>query len=97
MLLFVGASLSFMAEDLNATNKSSWLPVANTLAIGAVCPFVGYLQDLLGRRNITLGGSAIICIGIALIGSAPSFGQAVAGMALSGIGAGVCELSALAG
>jgi predicted MFS family arabinose efflux permease len=36
-------------------------------------------------------------VGIALVGSAKSFGQGVGGMALSGSGAAVCELTALAG
>lgn len=97
MLYFVGACLSFMEADFGAEKVASWLPVSNTLAITAVSPFVGYLQDLLGRRNITLAGSIIIMVGIALIGSAKSFGQAVTGMTLSGAGAGICELTALAG
>lgn len=97
MLYFVGGCLSFMEADLGAEKTGSWLPVSNTLAITAVAPFVGYLQDLLGRRNITLAGSVVIMVGIALIGSAHSFRQAVAGMTLSGVGAGICELSALAG
>ncbi|OQU94613.1 hypothetical protein CLAIMM_00947 [Cladophialophora immunda] len=97
MLYFVGGCLSFMEADLGAEKVGSWLPVSNTLAITAVAPFVGYLQDLLGRRNITLAGSVVIMVGIALIGSAHSFGQAVTGMTLSGAGAGVCELTALAG
>ncbi|KAI1628072.1 major facilitator superfamily domain-containing protein [Exophiala viscosa] len=97
MLYFVGGCLSFMEADLGAAKVGSWLPVSNTLAITAVSPFVGYLQDLLGRREITLAGSIVIMVGIALIGSAHSFGQAVTGMTLAGAGAGICELTALAG
>lgn len=41
MLYFVGGSLSYIVEDLGATTNGSWLPVANTLAITAVAPFVG--------------------------------------------------------
>lgn len=65
--------------------------------ITAVAPFVGYLQDLVGRREITLVGSVIIMVGIVLVATAHTFGQAVTGMALSGAGAGICELTALAG
>jgi MFS family permease len=36
-------------------------------------------------------------VGIALIGGARNFGMGVTGMALSGAGAGICELTALAG
>ncbi|KAI1612526.1 putative major facilitator superfamily transporter [Exophiala viscosa] len=97
MLYFVGGSLSFMEAELHATAHASWLPVSNTLAITAVAPFTGYLQDLLGRREITLAGSIMIMVGQALVGSAHTFGQAVTGMALGGGGAGICELTALAG
>jgi hypothetical protein len=41
MLYFVGGSLSYIIEDLGAAKTGSWLPVANTLAITAVAPFVG--------------------------------------------------------
>jgi len=97
MLYFVGGCLSYIAADLNMATNSSWLPVSNTLAITAVAPFVGYLQDLLGRREITLVGSVIIMVGLVLIGTAQNAGQAITGMALSGSGAGICELTALAG
>lgn len=60
-------------------------------------PFVGYLQDLFGRREITLIGSIIIMVGVVLVGTAHGFAQGVSGMALAGIGAGICELTALAG
>lgn len=75
----------------------SWLPVSNTLAIAAICPFVGYISDLFGRRNITLAGCVAICVGIILVATAKSFAPAIVGMVLAGAGAGICELTALAG
>lgn len=97
VLYMVGGSLAYIEPAIGATGKGGWLTVANTLAITAVAPFTGYLQDLVGRREITLLGSVIICLGIALVASAKAFGQAVSGMAIAGAGAGVCELTALAG
>lgn len=97
VLYMIGGSLSYVEASLGAQGKGGWLTVSNTLAITAVAPFTGYLQDLVGRREITLFGSAVICVGIALVASAHAFGQAVAGMAIAGAGAGICELSALAG
>ncbi|KEF63531.1 uncharacterized protein A1O9_01509 [Exophiala aquamarina CBS 119918] len=97
MLYFVGGCLSYIQAELGAEKNGSWLPVSNTLAITAVAPFTGYLQDLLGRRNITLVGSIMIMVGISLIGGARNFTMGVAGMTLSGAGAGICELTALAG
>jgi len=97
ILYFTGGSLSFIAEDLGITQGISWLPTANILAIAATCPYAGYLQDLFGKRYIALFGSVSICTGCALVGSAHTFGQALVGMALSGVGAAIGELTGLAG
>ena len=84
-------------EDLGLARGSAWLPTANILAIAAVCPYAGYLQDLFGKRYIALFGSFCICLGCALMGSGHSFGQLLAGMAISGAGAATGELTGLAG
>jgi MFS family permease len=97
ILYFAGGSLSFIGADLNITRGIVWLPTANILAIAATCPYAGYLQDLFGKRYIALFGSFCICLGCALVGSAQSFGQAIVGMALSGVGAAIGELTGLAG
>jgi MFS family permease len=97
ILYFTGGSLSFIEEDLGITQGISWLPTANILAIAATCPYAGYLQDLFGKRYIALFGSVSICTGCALVGSAHTFGQALVGMALSGVGAAIGELTGLAG
>lgn len=71
--------------------------MANSLALAAVCPFCGYLQDMFGKRNISILGSSLILLGIILTATAKSFAQAVAGMTLAGGGAAIGELTALAG
>ena len=86
-----------MQKDLGVGLHAAWIPVANTLAIAAIAPLAGYLQDLVGRRNITIFGITVVIVGAALVGSARGFAQVVAGMAISGCGAGISELSALAG
>ncbi|KIW16893.1 hypothetical protein PV08_04083 [Exophiala spinifera] len=96
-LYFVGASLSFIVKDIGSPEKSAWLPVANTLAIAAVAPFVGYLQDIFGRRYMSMAGGVSIIVGIIIVGTSHSFGQAVTGMAFAGAGGAVGELTALAG
>lgn len=96
-LYFVGGSMKFIVADIGGANKISWLPVSNTLAVAATCPFSGYLQDLMGRRYITLLGCGLLVLGIGLVGGAHELPQAIAGMALAGAGAGIGELTALAG
>lgn len=38
--------------------------LANLLSLAAVCPFVGSLSDLIGRRYVAILGSSLICIGM---------------------------------
>lgn len=55
------------------------------------------MQDLFGKRYIALFGAMLLCIGCLVVGTAHKFGQAVAGMAIAGAGAGIGELTGLAG
>lgn len=93
----MGGSLSYVIEDIGGSGLESWLPVANTLAIGATAPFVGYMQDLVGRRYIALLGCILLIVGAVLVGTAHEIYRAIGGMALAGVGAGIGELTALAG
>ncbi|KAK6396573.1 hypothetical protein LTR65_008471 [Meristemomyces frigidus] len=97
ILYFAGATLSFIAADIGAADAIGWLPVANTLTIASVCPFVGYLQDLFGKRYIAILGAMCLCVGCAVLGTAHTLGQALVGMSLCGAGAGIGELTGLAG
>ncbi|KAF2130586.1 MFS general substrate transporter [Dothidotthia symphoricarpi CBS 119687] len=97
ILYFTGGSIGFIVADLGLTSGSGWLPTANILAIAATCPFAGYLQDLFGKRSIALFGSLCICVGCALVGTGHNFAQLLAGMAISGVGAAIGELTGLAG
>jgi len=38
--------------------------LANLLALAAVCPFVGSLSDLIGRRYVALIGASLLVIGM---------------------------------
>ena len=70
---------------------------ANTLAVAAVCPFVGYLTDLLGRRWVCVFGTVCLIVGSIVMATAKSLGTAIVAMTIGGIGAGICELTAIAG
>jgi len=96
-LYFTGGSLSFIAKDIGGAEASAWLAVAYALTLSAVAPFCGYMQDLFGRRNITLIGGLMLMIGCILLATAKKFGQGIVGLAFSGAGAAIGELTALAG
>ncbi|OAL24346.1 hypothetical protein AYO22_05722 [Fonsecaea multimorphosa] len=94
--LYVG-SLPYIVKDIGGSTIDSWFPVAYSLAMASVSPFSGYLQDVFGRRNIALVGGSILCVGIIVVATSHTMGQAIVGMALSGLGAAIGELTALAG
>ena len=96
ILYFVGGELTYIAEDIG-TNLQDWLGTANTLAVAAICPFVGYLTDIFGRRWITIFGSVLLVVASVLVATMHGLAQGIVGMTLGGIGAGICELNAIAG
>jgi len=96
-LFFVGGSLAFIANDIGGAVIEAWMPISYSLSLAAVAPFCGYLQDLFGRRNITLAGGTVLCVGIIVVATAHSIGAAITGMAIAGAGAAIGELTALAG
>lgn len=38
--------------------------LANLLSLAGVCPFVGSLSDLMGRRYVAILGASFICLGM---------------------------------
>ncbi|EXJ70682.1 uncharacterized protein A1O5_05672 [Cladophialophora psammophila CBS 110553] len=96
-LYFLGGTLTYISADLGGTEASAWLPVAYSLALGAVTPFCGYLQDLLGRRYVTLTGGLILLIGCIVMATAQTFRAGVVAMCFAGAGASIGELTAVAG
>ena len=44
--------------------------LANLLSLAAVCPFVGSLSDLMGRRYVALIGAAFIVLGMIVCSTA---------------------------
>lgn len=70
--------------------------LANLLSLAAVCPFVGSLSDLVGRRYVALTGAALIILGMIISSTAHSMNIFIAGMTFAGVGAGINELTALA-
>ena len=49
-----------------------WQVLANLLALAAVCPFVGSLSDLMGRRYVSILGATILVVGIIVSSTAHS-------------------------
>ncbi|KAE8415874.1 fungal trichothecene efflux pump [Aspergillus pseudocaelatus] len=86
----------YIYRDIGGSDRWVWFVLANLLALAGVCPFVGSLSDLIGRRYVALIGVSLICIGMIVSSTAHTMNTFISGMAIAGAGAGVNELTALA-
>ncbi|KAK3393041.1 putative efflux pump protein [Podospora didyma] len=96
LALASGAPL-FIYRDIGGVDHWVWFVTANLLATAAISPFVGALSDLVGRRYVAIAGSVFIIAGQIVCGTAYTMDIFIGGMALTGIGAGINEITALAG
>jgi MFS family permease len=58
------------------------------LSLAAVCPFVGSLSDLIGRRYVAITGGSLIVLGMIICSTAHSMNIFISGMVFAGVGAG---------
>ncbi|CRG86226.1 Putative HC-toxin efflux carrier TOXA [Talaromyces islandicus] len=86
----------YIYGDIGGADRWVWFVLANLLALAGVCPFVGSLSDLFGRRYVAILGSLLVCIGIVVSSTAKNMNVFIGGMAIAGAGAGINELTALA-
>lgn len=82
--------------DIGGTDRWIWFVLANLLSLAAVCPFVGSISDLMGRRYVAIMGATFIVLGMIICSTAKEMNIFIGGMVFAGIGAGINELTALA-
>lgn len=61
--------------DLGGLDRWTWFVLANLLSLAAVCPFVGSLSDIMGRRYVALLGSTFLVIAMIICGTANNMNQ----------------------
>ena len=54
----------YIYADIGGVDRWIWFVLAYLIALAGICPFVGSLSDLLGRRYVALIGSLLIIIGV---------------------------------
>ena len=82
--------------DIGGIDRWIWFVLGNLLSLAAVCPFVGSLSDLMGRRYVAITGAAFIVLGMIICSTAHTMNTFICGMVFAGVGAGINELTALA-
>ena len=60
--------------------------LGNLLALASICPFVGSLSDLFGRRYVAIMGASFLILGMIVASTAKTMNTFIGGMAISGIG-----------
>jgi MFS family permease len=63
-LQIAGGIPPYIYSDIGGVDRWIWFTLAYLIALAGVCPFVGSLSDLLGRRYVALMGSMLIIVGI---------------------------------
>jgi MFS family permease len=95
-LYMFGGIPPYIYADIGGVDRWIWFVIANLLSLAAVCPFVGNMSDLFGRRYVALAGGFFLVLGMIVASTAHSMNVFIGGMVLSGLGAGINELTALA-
>lgn len=67
---FLGGIPPYIYGELGGTDRWVWMILANLIGLASICPFVGALSDLLGRRYVALAGATFIIIGMIVCSTA---------------------------
>ncbi|KAF2861456.1 MFS general substrate transporter [Piedraia hortae CBS 480.64] len=98
-LYLYGSILPLMFSDIGGATdgKYQWMVIGFLIPNAALCPFVGSLSDLFGRRVIAMIGQTLLVVGPVVVAVSRTINIAIGGMVIAGIGAGLNELVALSG
>ncbi|WP_328501453.1 MFS transporter [Streptomyces sp. NBC_00457] len=84
----VSTALPTVVGELHGVTDMAWVTTAYILAATVVMPVYGRLGDLLGRKNLYIGGIIVFLAGSAIAGSAQDMAMLIIGRAVQGLGGG---------
>lgn len=97
LFIFGSAIVPIYAEIGGADGIFLWMIIGYLIPNSALCPFVGALSDMFGRKYVAAVGQILLIAGPAVVSTSHSMTQAIPGMVISGLGAGLNEMISLAG
>merc|ERR1712087_213809 len=96
-LYLFGALLPDIYTDIGGAERYQWIVIGYLIPNASLCPFVGALSDMFGRRWVAAAGQVLLIVGPIVTATANTMNTAIGGQVISGLGAGLNELIALAG
>ncbi|KAK4498386.1 hypothetical protein PRZ48_011044 [Zasmidium cellare] len=97
LYLYGSVLLDIYSEIGGANGRYVWMVIGYLIPNAALCPFVGALSDLFGRKMVAAFGLVLLIVGPVVVSTANTINVAIGGMVIAGLGAGLNELIALAG
>lgn len=89
-------SNNFTLADVGGAPVQVWYILAPLTALATTAPLAGSVADFFGRRWAILIGGNFLIVGLILYGTAHTVTQLIISLPLSGIGAALLEINALA-
>ncbi len=96
MVTSLGAIQTYIATQLGNTANAAWWTTVYTMCTAISFMLFGGNSDLFGRRWFIISGNVSVFVGYIVIATAKSTEAIIAGSALIGVGAGLCQLAAFA-
>lgn len=62
-LYLFGSVLAVIYTDIGGTDRWVWFVIGYLIPNAAICPFVGALSDLFGRRGVGIVGQICLIVG----------------------------------
>lgn len=77
-LYLYGSVLPLIYSDVGgAAGRYLWMIIGYLIPLAAVCPFVGALSDLFGRKMVGMTGQVLLIIGPIVVSTAKGINVAV--------------------
>ena len=76
-LYLFGSVLPLIYQDIGGVDRYVWFVIGYLIPNAALCPFVGALSDLFGRRMVAIVGQVLLIIGPTITATAHSMNIAI--------------------
>jgi MFS family permease len=76
-LYLFGSVLPLIYQDIGGVDRYTWFVIGYLIPNAALCPFVGALSDLWGRRNVAIVGQVCLIVGPIITATAHTMNIAI--------------------